>query len=265
MPPPGFGPKIDKKQKEAEAQIIPASERYSIRLEAKEEEVLRHVLRAAQEFAGPSDQRLLRDQKKLHQLYGQLMRAGFSAESVEACLPHMRANATLPDALDWCCLHLPEASLPSAFKLSRIGEGANDAESSETAPSKHAAALAAEAAKAAKAAAPRVTNTKAAAAYAAREAAAAKAKAEKRQQQQQAGEGNGTFDNKRFVAAMMEGGSSEEENELTDALGVLELEEVDVMPTFAPMLTLALTPASTPLLTLACATVGPSPGGAETE
>ena len=38
----------------------------------------------------------------------------------------MRADMALSDALDWCCLHLPEASLPAAFKLSRVGEGASD-------------------------------------------------------------------------------------------------------------------------------------------
>jgi len=124
--PPGFGPKVDKKKEELKAAIIPESERYSLRLERQEEDVLRQVLHAAQLHAGPGSQRLLRDQKKLHQLYQQLLRVGFSTASVESCLPQMRADATLNDALDWCCLHLPEAALPASFKVSRIGEGADE-------------------------------------------------------------------------------------------------------------------------------------------
>ena len=117
MPPPGFGPKIDKKKQEAEAAIIPPSERYSIRVERQDEEALRKVLAAAQKHTGPQAQRLLRDQKKLHHLYGHLTRLGFSTESAEQCLPHMRSDQGLSDALDWCCLHLPESVLPPAFKL----------------------------------------------------------------------------------------------------------------------------------------------------
>ena len=41
-------------------------------------------------------------------------------------MPNLRAEHTLTDALDWCCLHLPEAALPPAFKLSRVGEAAAD-------------------------------------------------------------------------------------------------------------------------------------------
>ena len=110
MPPPGFGPKIDKKKKD-EPEPLPPSERYSIRLERQDEEMLRTVLAAAQRHAGPSSQRLLRDQRKLNQLYTQLTARGFAVEAVEACLPHMRADATLSDALDWCCLHLAEVQL----------------------------------------------------------------------------------------------------------------------------------------------------------
>ena len=51
MPPPGFGPKIDKKKQEAEAAIIPPSERYSIRVERQDEEAPRKVLAAAQKLA----------------------------------------------------------------------------------------------------------------------------------------------------------------------------------------------------------------------
>ena len=122
MPPPGFGPKIDKKKQQEEVNVIPPSERYSIRLEGRYEETLRSVLAAAQEHTAPSSQRLLRDSKKLHQLYSQLLRLGFSAESIEQCLPRVRTGWAVADALDWCCLHLSEAVLPAAFKLSRIGE-----------------------------------------------------------------------------------------------------------------------------------------------
>ena len=83
MPPPGFGPKIDKRKVEAEAAQVPASERYSIRVERQDDEMLRHVLAAAQHHAGPSPQRLMRDQRRLHHMYTHLTRLGFSQESVE--------------------------------------------------------------------------------------------------------------------------------------------------------------------------------------
>ena len=88
MPPPGFGPKLDKKKQAAaeEDKVLPPSERYSIRLERQEEELLRSVLEAAQKHAPAPAQRLLRDQKKLHHLYGQLLRLGFSVEAIEQVL-----------------------------------------------------------------------------------------------------------------------------------------------------------------------------------
>ena len=117
MPPPGFGPKIDKKKQAEEAAVIPPSERYSIRLERQEEEVLRDVLKAAEAHSYASS-KLMRDQKKLHQIYSHLSRLGFSTESIEECLPHLRAEHSLADALDWCCLYLAEVALPAAFKAS---------------------------------------------------------------------------------------------------------------------------------------------------
>ena len=48
MPPPGFGPKIDKKKQQAEEVIVPPSERYSIRLDTRDEQILRDVLEAAE-------------------------------------------------------------------------------------------------------------------------------------------------------------------------------------------------------------------------
>ena len=77
---------------------------------------------AAQKHTGPQSQRLLRDQKKLHHLYGQLSRLGFAVEHIEACLPHLRADTSLADALDWCCLHLPKKALPRAFRLAGAGD-----------------------------------------------------------------------------------------------------------------------------------------------
>lgn len=68
-PPPALA---DKKKVEAEAKEIPASERYSIRVDKQDDEILRHVLDAAQRHTGPQPQRLMRDQKKLHHLYGHL-------------------------------------------------------------------------------------------------------------------------------------------------------------------------------------------------
>ena len=77
MPPPGFGPKQDKKKVEDEKAYIPPNERYSLRLERQEDQLLRTVLEAAHKHTDASSQRLMRDQKKLHHLYGQLLRAGF--------------------------------------------------------------------------------------------------------------------------------------------------------------------------------------------
>jgi hypothetical protein len=111
---------------EAEAALIPASERYSIRLEKADDDVLRQVLAAAEKHTGPIAQRLLRDQKKLHHLYGHMLRLGFGVEAVEACLPNLRADAALTDALDWCCLHLAETALPPSFRLSRVGDAPDD-------------------------------------------------------------------------------------------------------------------------------------------
>ena len=185
-------------------------------------QVLREVLHAAERCVAGKRQRLLRDQKKLHQLYQHLVRLGFSTGSVEQCLPHIHAEGTLADALDWCCLHLPEVELPPAFKVSRIGEG-NDEESTSSAqlpPSRgppKAPAI------------PVRVVSKMAEREAARAAAAVAARARDKAAATAAGgqmHSAAEF-NKRLVAQMMEGGSSEEEEELTDALGILELDELD--------------------------------------
>lgn len=214
MPPPGFGPKIDKKKVAEEAAVIPPSERYSIRLERQEEEILRQVLTAAEQHTRHST-KLLRDQKKLHQMYSHLSRLGFSNDSIEECLPHVRVDHGLPDALDWCCLHLPEAVLPAAFKLSRIGEGETDDKDGAKGPAATRQQLAA----------PRVA-AKVAEREAIKAAAAAKAKAAAAKAAAREAVESQAALNKRLAARMIEGGSSEEENELTDALGILELDEV---------------------------------------
>ena len=231
MPPPGFGPKIDKKKQEEAKALIPESERYSIRLDRKEEDVLRQVLCAAQAHSSPATQKLLREQKKLHQMYSQLTRLGFSTESAEACLPHVRTDWTLSDALDWCCLHLPEVVLPPAFKLSRIGEGTADEVKEGGKRSRERQAIALGAAGGGKDCRSALPDR-----VAAKDAlrvpvlpAVDKPKTKARVQDRDGGSGDGSAAefNKRFVAAMMVGGSSEEEDELTDALGVLELGELD--------------------------------------
>ena len=226
MPPPGFGPKIDKKKQEEAKALIPESERYSIRLDRKEEDVLRQVLCAAQAHSSPATQKLLREQKKLHQMYSQLTRLGFSTESAEACLPHVRTDWTLSDALDWCCLHLPEVVLPPAFKLSRIGEGTVD--EGKEGGSRERQAVCLGAAGGGKDLA-RQLPARVAAKDALRVPAADKRNTKAPAQARGSGSGDGSAAefNKRFVAAMMVGGSSEEEDELTDALGVLELGELD--------------------------------------
>ena len=197
--------------------------------------MLRQVLHAAQRHAGPGSQRLLRDQKKLHQLYQQLLRVGFSTASVESCLPQMRADATLNDALDWCCLHLPEAALPASFKVSRIGEGA-DEDSAAGGGASGASAAAAHAGKAGnapttKGGLPANAPPRIAAQMAEREAKA-KADAEARAKAKAAAAAapnvaqSAAAFNKRLVTQLMAGGSSDEEEELTDALGILELDEL---------------------------------------
>ena len=96
---------------------------YAIWMDAAEEQALREALHVAQAAQAEVDQqrggggRLLRDARKLHQVYGQLARLGFGKEDIEQCLPHMRSDSSLNDALDWACLHLPEASLPPSFRM----------------------------------------------------------------------------------------------------------------------------------------------------
>ena len=73
MPPPGFGPKLPKpSQKEAvkAAEAVNPADMYAIRMDREEESVLREVLKAAQEHSAPTAQPLMRDQRRLHQLYG---------------------------------------------------------------------------------------------------------------------------------------------------------------------------------------------------
>ena len=140
MPPPGFGPKDKDKARidltdagraaAAAAASKPDHEKYSIRLDNEEDDALRKSLHAALGdsltlFGAGGRRRLLRDTRKLHQLYAQLTRLGFAAKSVEACLAELHSEATLPDALDWCCLFLPERELPAAFRLAGSGGGRN--------------------------------------------------------------------------------------------------------------------------------------------
>ena len=143
MPPPGFGPKLPKPSAKeavkAALEAINPADKYAIHMDREEEAVLREVLKAVEEHSEPRAQPLMRDQRRLHQLYGQLNRLGFSEASVEACLPTLRSDASLPDALDWCCLHLPERALPKAFRLTGEG-GSDDEEASAPAAAPAAAA-----------------------------------------------------------------------------------------------------------------------------
>jgi len=97
---------------------------YAIWLEPDEEAALREALRVAQEAQTEEERRtgggrrLLRDARKLHQLYGQLARLGFASEDIERCLAQLRTEgSSLNDALDWACLHLPDTALPPSFRL----------------------------------------------------------------------------------------------------------------------------------------------------
>ena len=207
MPPPGFGPKLPKSSAKeavkAALEAINPADKYAIHMDREEEAVLRQVLQAVEEHSEPRAQPLMRDQRRLHQLYGQLNRLGFSEASVEACLPTLRSDASLPDALDWCCLHLPERALPKAYRLT--GEGGSD-DDEASAP---AAAPAAAAKKAP------LRRPAPASAQAAPKAAAPAA----------AVQGNAEDWTRRY-AQQLEEGSSEEEEGLADQMGVLELEEL---------------------------------------
>ena len=211
MPPPGFGPKLPKPSAKeavkAALEAINPADKYAIHMDREEEAVLREVLKAVEEHSEPRAQPLMRDQRRLHQLYGQLNRLGFSEASVEACLPTLRSDASLPDALDWCCLHLPERALPKAFRLT--GEGGSDDEEA-SAP----AAAPAAAAKKAPLRRPAPASAQAAPKQAAAPAAASNAAA-----------GNAEDWTRRY-AQQLEEGSSEEEEGLADQMGVLELEEL---------------------------------------
>ena len=211
MPPPGFGPKLPKPSAKeavkAALEAINPADKYAIHMDREEEAVLREVLKAVEEHSEPRAQPLMRDQRRLHQLYGQLHRLGFSEASVEACLPTLRSDASLPDALDWCCLHLPERALPKAFRLT--GEGGSDDEEA-SAP----AAAPAAAAKKAPLRRPAPASAQAAPKQAAAPAAASNAAA-----------GNAEEWTRRY-AQQLEEGSSEEEEGLADQMGVLELEEL---------------------------------------
>ena len=98
-------------------------EEYSVRLDKEEEEVLRAALEASLKGSDKKlPHRLMRDQKKLHQLYSQLTWLGFGVEEVEACLAEIQSNATLPDCLDWCAMHLADHQLPPAFRVTGSGD-----------------------------------------------------------------------------------------------------------------------------------------------
>ena len=208
MPPPGFGPKLPKSSAKeavkAALEAINPADKYAIHMDREEEAVLRQVLKAVEEHSEPRAQPLMRDQRRLHQLYGQLNRLGFSEASVEACLPTLRSDASLPDALDWCCLHLPERALPKAFRLT--GEGGSDDDEVSGPAAAPAAAV-----KKAPLRRPAPASAQAAPKQAVAPAAAAQGNAE---------------DWTRRYAQQLEEGSSEEEEGLADQMGVLELEEL---------------------------------------
>lgn len=209
MPPPGFGPKLPKPSAKeavkAALEAINPADKYAIHMDREEEAVLREVLKAVEEHSEPRAQPLMRDQRRLHQLYGQLIRLGFSEASVESCLPTLRSDASLPDALDWCCLHLPERALPKAFRLTAEG-GSDDEEASAPAAAPAAAAKKAP-----------IRRPAPASAQAAPKQASAPAS--------NAAAGNAEDWTRRY-AQQLEEGSSEEEERLADQMGVLELEEL---------------------------------------
>lgn len=107
---------------------------YAIWLEPEEEQKLRDVLRGAHKAQAEEEarhgggSRLLRDVRKLHQLYSQMARLGFENEDIERCLAQLRMDASLNDALDWACLHLAESALPPSFRMSVELEEEDDRE-----------------------------------------------------------------------------------------------------------------------------------------
>jgi len=253
--PPGFGPKLPKDAAPAVSAKAPLP--YAIRLESEEEERLRALLRAADATINGGCTRLLRDVKRLHVLYSQLARLGFEREEVELCLSETLADANLNDCLDWCCLYLPDAKLPASYRLvgptpeePNNGAAVGVAVSASDAAQAKARARVAEAMaarKAAAAAARRGASTErrtpdaalaTAAATAINSTAAAPAsivavasheghegsKAEATVKEEHADAGEWT---RAYARALQDAcGSSDEEDELTDALGVLELKEL---------------------------------------
>ena len=84
--------------------------------------MLRAALEVSNKASTKLSHRLMRDQRKMHQLYSQLTRLGFGVEEVECCLAEMKSDAAIPDCLDWCSLHLPDHLLPPAFRVTGSGD-----------------------------------------------------------------------------------------------------------------------------------------------
>ena len=114
MPPPGFGPKDKDKARidltdagraaAAAAASKPDHEKYSIRLDNEEDDALRKSLHAALGdsltlFGAGGRRRLLRDTRKLHQLYAQLTRLGARYTSSQAGYSIPSLPLTIPTLL----------------------------------------------------------------------------------------------------------------------------------------------------------------------
>lgn len=75
---------------------------------------------------------------KLRQLYEALLKEGMAVGDVERCLSALPSPPTLPDALDWCCLHLDEHALPRSLQGQGLGHVRTAAEMEVSAKSSQA-------------------------------------------------------------------------------------------------------------------------------
>eukprot|EP00967_Tisochrysis_lutea_P040589 scaffold48816_cov24-Tisochrysis_lutea.AAC.2 len=208
---------------------------YAIWLEPEEEQRLRQVLRTAHEAQIDEERRrgiggrLLRDPRKLHQLYSQMSRAGFDTQEIELCLPHLRVDASLNDALDWACLNLPDSALPSSLRM------AADVEEEDEKEKERAAILKKISSQKAKPEGKFLDANKRAAAFA--KQAAAKVSKGKKDETEAVGRAAckaaiaaataaASEWKRRHAASLAESSSDDEEEVLADQFGILDLDEL---------------------------------------
>lgn len=95
-----------------------------LQISAENENRLRRLLltsgRSTAAVTVPEESNLTKAQKakKLHSVYEKLSCEGFSDDSIERALSHLKESATFEGALDWLCLVLPPNELPLKFRSS---------------------------------------------------------------------------------------------------------------------------------------------------